>query len=243
MKRSGGGLVTCKIDVNFRRPRIPDVTLWRRIMHRTVYILLSLMLFTSATISQEIENPTETKIRELIDQLANKSAPRKFSRPFERLTKDERKSLEPVVTAFRELTMHFRESLPILIEHLDDNRFSYPREHPTSGFFENQDVGDACHAIIQGKILPKGLSFIDDRDIGVWVELQLNKDWYKDVSNMTLYEMQVDAIDRLLRHPKLERVTPKQWEDGLVRVRQFRDEFVRKGKAVDRTFGPPIAGK
>jgi hypothetical protein len=171
-------------------------------MHLTVYALLSLMLFTCTAISQEIEAPTETTIRELIDQLANKSAPRKFSSPFERLTKDERKSLEPVVTAFRELTKHFRASLPILIEHLDDNRFSYPREHPTSGFFENQDVGDACHAIIQGKILLTGMSFIDDRDIGVWVELTLNKEWYNEVSNMTLYEMQVDAIDRLLKRER-----------------------------------------
>jgi hypothetical protein len=212
-------------------------------MHLTAYILMSLIQFTSTAISQEIETPTETQIRELIDQLANKSAPRKFNRPFERLSKDERKSLEPVEAAFRELTRHFRASLPFLIEHLDDKRFSYPREHPSSGFFENQDVGDACHAIIQGKILLKGLSFIDDRDIGVWVELPLNKDWYQDVSKMSLYEMQIDAMDRLLKHPKLERVTTKQWEVGLVDVRQFRDEFVRKAKAVDRTFGPPIEGK
>ncbi len=212
-------------------------------MQLTAYILLSLMLFTSTAISQEFEAPTESQIRQLINQLANKSAPRKFNRPFQRLSKDERKSLEPVVTAFRELTEHFRASLPILIEHLDDKRFSYPREHPTSGFFENQNVGDACQAIIQGKILLTGLSFIDDRDICVWVELPLDKEWYKDVSNMTLYEMQVDAIDRLLKHPKLERITTKQWEDGLVRVRQFRDEFVRKGTAVDRTFGPPIEGE
>lgn len=204
---------------------------------------MSLMLFTGTAISQGIEAPTESQIRELVDQLANTSAPRKFNRPFERLSKDERKSLEPVENAFRELTRHFSASLPILIEHLDDKRFSYPREHPTSGFFENQNVGDACHAIIQGKILLTGLSFIDERDIGVWVELPFNKDWYQDVSRMSLYEMQVDAMDRLLKHPKLERVTTKQWEDGLVGVRQFRDEFVRKGKAVDRTFGPPIEGK
>ncbi len=88
-----------------------------------------------------------------------------------------------------------------------------------------------------------GLSFIDDRDIGVWVELPFNNDWYRDVSKMTLYEMQVDAIDRLLKHPKPERVTIKQWEDGLIEVKKFRDEFVRKGEACDRTFGPPIEGK
>lgn len=212
-------------------------------MNRIAYVLVSLVLITSTAFSQENDALTEAQIGELIEQLANKSPPRKFNRPFERLSKDERKSLEPVMDAFQRLTQNFRASLPILVEHLEDKRYSYPREHPTSGFFENQDVGDACHAIIQGKILLTGLSFIDDRDIGVWVELPLNKEWYQDVSKMTLYEMQVDAIDRLLKYPKLQRVTAKQWEDGLIEVRKFREEFVRKAKAVDRTFGPPIEGK
>ena len=212
-------------------------------MHYITNILMSFVLFTATAVSQEKSELTEPQIHELIDRLANKSPPRKFDSPFERLYKDERKSLEPVVDSFRQLTQHFLASLPILIEHLDDKRYSYPREHPTSGVFENQDVGDACHAIIQGKILLTNLSFIDDRDIGVWVELSFDKDWYQHVSKMNLYEMQVDAIDRLRKHPKLERVTKKQWDDGLIDVTRFREEFVRKGEAIDRTFGPPIEGK
>lgn len=212
-------------------------------MHFASYLFVFLVLFTTTAFSQENYALSKPQIRGLIDRLANKSAPREFDSPFERLSKEERKSLEPVEDSFRQLTQHFLISLPILMEHLDDKRYSYPREHPTSGVFENQDVGDACHAIIQGKILLKNLSFIDDRDIGVWVELSFDKDWYQNVSKMNLYEMQVDAIDRLLKHPKLERVTEKQWEDGLIDVTMFREEFVRKGEAVDRTFGPPIEGK
>ncbi len=75
------------------------------------------------------------------------------------------------------------------------------------------------------------------------VELPLNKDWYDDVSKMNLFEMQVDAIDRLLKTPKLNRVTTSQWEEGLVDVRKFREEFVKKGEAIDREFGPPVEGK
>jgi hypothetical protein len=206
-------------------------------------IFIAIAMHAGVTAAQEPQRPSEAQIRGWIEQLANTSTPRRHSTPSDRLSKEERKSLEPVEEGFRELTRHFHESLPFLIEHLNDKRFSYPREHPTSGVFYNQNVGHACHAIIQGKVLLTDLSFIDDRDIGVWVELPLNKDWYEDVSRMTLYEMQVDAIDRLLEYPKLERVTNKQWEDGLIEVRQFRAEFVRKGKAVDRTFGPPIEGK
>jgi hypothetical protein len=200
-------------------------------------------MYAVETLAQEPSPPTDAQIRGWIEQLANTSAPQKHSTPVDRLSKEEKKSLEPVKEAFRQLTRHFRASLPLLVEHLNDRRFSYPREHPTSSVFYDQNVGDACHAIIQGKVLLTGLSFIDDRDIGVWVDLTFNKDWYHDVSKMTLYQMQVDAIDRLLKHPKLERITNKQWEDGLIKVKKFRDEFVRKGEAVDRTFGPPIEGK
>lgn len=212
-------------------------------MNRVAAIFISFAIIAGATAAQETKPRSDAQIREWIDQLANARAPRRYASPSDRLSKEERKSLEPVEEAFRQLTRNFRESIPILIEHLHDTRFSYPREHPTSGVFYNQTVGDACHAIIQGKVLLNGLSFIDSRDIGVWVELPIDNDWYHDVSKMTLYEMQIDAIDRMLKHPKLERVTVEQWEDGLAKLRRFREEFVRKGEPVDRTFGPPIEGK
>lgn len=206
-------------------------------------ICISIALLAGTLKAQEVKPVSETQIREWIDQLANSRPPRRYVSPSDRLTKDERQSLEPVVEAFRHLTSNFRESLPLLIEHLHDKRFSYPREHPTSGMFYNQTVGNACHEIIQGKVLLTGLSFIDSRDIGVWVDLPINKVWYQEVSKMTLYEMQVDAIDRLLKTPKLEKVSHEQWEIGLEKVRRFRQEFIRSGKPVDRTFGPPIEGK
>ncbi len=206
-------------------------------------ICVTIGLLAGTSTAQERIPASEAQIREWIDQLANARAPRRYESPSDRLTKDERKSLEPVKEAFRQLTFNFRESLPLLIEHLRDKRFSYPREHPTSGVFYNQTVGDACHEIIQGKVLLTGLSFIDSRDIGVWVTLPIDKDWYQDVSKMPLYEMQVDAIDRLLKTPKLQKVTAEQWEKGLAEVRKFREGFVRTGDPVDRTFGPPIEGK
>ncbi|MDX1927591.1 MAG: hypothetical protein SFV81_13800 [Pirellulaceae bacterium] len=206
-------------------------------------ICVSIGFLLGVSSAQEKKPASETQIREWIEQLANARSPRRYESPEDRLTKVERKSLEPVQAAFRNLTSHFRESLPFLIEHLHDKRFSYPREHPTSGVFYNQTVGDACHEIIQGKVLPTGLSFIDSRDIGVWVTLPIDKDWYKDVSKMTLYEMQVDSIDRLLKAPRLPKVTAEQWEKGLAEVRKFREGFVRSGEPVDRTFGPPIEGK
>ena len=93
-------------------------------MYHIAFVLMSLVLLTSTAFSQENDALTETQIGALIDQLANRSSPRKFNRPFERLSKDERKSLEPVVDAFQRLTQNFRASLPNLIEHLDDKRYA-----------------------------------------------------------------------------------------------------------------------
>lgn len=212
-------------------------------MKIVIAICLSIALVSGTFAADDRKPASEAQIREWIDQLANTSLPRQYEGPSDRLTKEERKSLEPVVEAFRNLTFNFRESLPLLVEHLNDKRFSYPREHPTSGVFSNQTVGDACHEIIQGKVLLIGLSFIDSRDIGVWVELPIDTDWYRDVSKMTLFEMQVDAMDRLLKTPKLPKVTEEQWASGLLKVKEFREAFIRKGEPIDRTFEPPIEGK
>jgi len=208
----------------------------------TAAILCS-MTIVGAAPAQDNAPPSEKQIRSWIEQLANAAPPRKFRSPADQLSEQDRKALEPVQKAFRQLTRTFKASLPFLVAHLKDHRFSYPSEHPTSGVYQNQTVGDACHAIIQGKLLLTNLAFIDSRDIGVWVEIPFDKAWFVRVSEMSLYEMQVDALDLLLKHSKFERVSQEQWDAGLEGVRTFRKDFVQKGIAVDREFGPTIEGK
>jgi hypothetical protein len=187
--------------------------------------------------------PDEAQIRAWIAALANPGPPRRFEYPDEQLTKEERENLKPVSVAYANLTKHFVAALPYLVESTGDKRYSYPQEHPSSGVFENQTVGRACRSIIEGKVLPDNPAVIDEREIAVWHHLPVDKDWYARVKGMSLFEMQVDSLDWLLKQPPPGRGSDKQWEAALQGVRKFREAFVAKGTAEDRTFGPPIEGK
>lgn len=208
--------------------------------------LLLAFLVPSACLTALAEDPPApdaVQIRSWINDLANSQKQRKFRTPEDRLTAEERKSLEPVKKAYAQLSKHFVVSLPYLVESLKDERFSYPEKHPSSDVFENQSVGAACRRIIEKKLLLQNPKLADDRGIAVWRNLPVNKEWYSRVKAMTLFEMQVDSLDWLLKQPPLRGVSKEAWDEELKAVRSYRDKFVAEGKAVDEVLLPPIEGK
>jgi hypothetical protein len=217
-------------------------------MHSTFTssLTVGLMFATCFTaIAQEKPtSPSEAQIRAWIADLANAGPKRKFRYPGDRLTKEEREALEPVKTAYANLTKHFLAALPYLMESIDDKRYSYPQEHPSSGVFAHQSVGQACRNIIQRKILLRNPMVIDGRDIAVWHRFPINDDWYLRAKGMSLFEMQVDALDWILKQgPPSFGVSRAKWNEELIEVRKFREELIKNGKPVDETFYPPIEGK
>ena len=206
-------------------------------------IILSLIASIFNAVAEQDDIPNDRQIRSWVDELANGLPARRFETPNDRLTKQERESLKKVQTAYRQLTKHFILALPVLVEHLDDKRYSFPSEHPTSGVFQIQTVGDACHSIVQRKLLIRNPVFIDTRDIAVALEMPIDGEWYKRVSKMSLFAMQVDSIDWLLKQPKISRVSDEPWNEAMTKIREFRTDFVRKGEAEDSVFGPAIEGK
>jgi hypothetical protein len=84
---------------------------------------------------------------------------------------------------------------------------------------------------------------VDHRGIAVWHGLPIDKEWYSRVKAMTLFEMQVDSLDWILKQPPGRGISKEEWAEELKAVRSFRDEFVAKGKAVDEVLSPPIEGK
>jgi hypothetical protein len=187
--------------------------------------------------------PDEAQIRSWIAALANPGPQRRFQSPNDRLTEKERENLRPVSAAYANLSKHFLVALPYLVESIDDKRFSYPQEHPSSGVFENRSVGAACRNIIQGKILLRNPAVIDSRHIPVWRSLPIGKEWYARVKHMSLYEMQVDALDWISKQSPPDRVSREQWNESLKEVQAFREEFEMKKTAEDRILFPPIEGK
>ena len=187
--------------------------------------------------------PNDTQIRSWIAELANTGPERRHKYPWDRLTDREPEALKPVQKAYTNLTRHFMVSLPLLVESIDDARFSFPQEHPSSGVFENMTVGDACLRIIERKILLQNPQVIDARGIAVCCHLPIDKEWYSRAKGKSLFELQLFALNWLLRQPPPDGVATEEWQQQLTHVQAYRDKFVREGKAVDLAFGPPIEGK
>lgn len=199
------------------------------------------VLVPMSCIAQDKEpKPSTEQIEQWIEQLANKSPKRKFTTPADKLTKDELASLAVVRHAYRQLTKHFRQALPLLVDHQSDRRYSYPSEHPSSGVYQIQSVGEACENLIRGKVLINNPVFVDDRDIAVWVEMPVDKEWFDRVKGMSLFEMQLDSMDWLLKHEPLPRVSEGQWTKRITQYKQSRDEFAKRGIAREEEFGPVI---
>jgi hypothetical protein len=214
-----------------------------RILFRLLLIPIAI-LPTSSALAQDKPTPPDGKqIRAWIEALANKQPPRRFEMPDEQLTGAEKGALKPVKEAYYKLTQHFLVALPYLVESIDDKRFSYPSEHPLSGVFENRNVGNACQSIIERKLMLGDVSVRDERDFSVRHSLPIGKTWYARVKGMSLFEMQVDTLDWVLEQPPPNRVKQGTWNEALVSLRAFRKDFVAKGLAEDRTFGPAIEGK
>lgn len=211
---------------------------------RAVMICLAIdLLLSSNAVAAEPRPPSEVQIRQWIDELANVQKPRKYRTPDDRPTADERKSLEPVKRAYVNLSKHFVQSLPFLMEHLRDDRFSYPTEHPLSAVFSNRSVGAACRDLISRKVLLKSPTLLDHRGFPVAHELPIDEKWYARVKGMTLFEMQQDALDWIVAQPPIEGVSPIEWAKALESVRTFREQFITKGEAIDVVLSPTIEGK
>lgn len=208
-----------------------------------VFIAFLVTSVSRTALAEDAPAPDAAQIRSWINDLANSMPRREYARPSERLTDEARQALEPVKTAYAHLSRHFLTSLPYLVDSLGDTRFSYPSEHPSSGVFENQSIGAACQRIIDQKLLLRNPILEDHRRIAVWYSLPVDKTWYSRVKSMTLFEMQVDSLDWLLQQPPLRGVPKERWLEKLADVRQFRNEFVAKGKPIDKVLFPPIEGK
>jgi hypothetical protein len=216
------------------------------LMKRPCTLLLTAMIVLTPVemlVAGDPSSPSETQIRSWIQDLANASPARHYRDPEDRLTHKEQQSLKPVRRAYLNLTRHFMAALPILIENIEDPRFSYPQEHPSSGVFENRSAGHACRSIIERKLLLENPMVIDARGIAVWYHFPVSRDWYQQAHGKSLYALQVEALDWLLRQPAQKQVRAEDWQQALKRVQEYRDQFVQRGQAVDKESEPAITGK
>jgi hypothetical protein len=154
----------------------------------------------------------------------------------------DREALAKIKAAYDTLSDNFEVSLPVLVKHADDERFSYVYEDAgTSCAFVKGDVGWACCRIIEAHVevyrehleyedpshILRCPSFIGDK----WAEVRR---WSKGRQGKALAELQLEAIAWALRQEKPRYFGSKaEWARALKAVKEMAKRI--------RASGEPIA--
>ncbi len=157
---------------------------------------------------------TERKIRALIEKLASKNSRPKENRGWrvERYPDDwDDRHQEIVYDAEKDLSDFGKTAFPILLEHLDDERFSLIE---VSSDYYNQSVGQVCRMIIENnvEVIPEYYKSCPHFFSGTYHDL---KYWWWWNRNKTLKQMRIDAARWRIRTE--ERINGKG--------REFLDEM------------------
>lgn len=220
--------------------------------NRRIQSLAALSILVAMSLSMDAgERPRSSKKRitaeeceRLVKQLVNPNKPpfkEHYAFPWELDYGKIRKQQEKIREAYDRLSDNFEVSLPILVKHVDDDRFSYVYEDVgTSGVVVKASVGKACNRIIKAHVevyrrevtrpdfafIPRCPNFIIDECGGV-------KKWWKSRKNKTLAELQLEGIEwaRRLKKPRLFE-SDKEWDKA--------KKALRKMTADIRTSNKPI---
>ena len=125
---------------------------------------------------------------------------------------------KPIAAAYDELSANIEVSLPVLMAHAADKRFSYVYEDGISGVYECATVGGACIGIIVAHVevyhtavrkydadgRSKSLWFISDECGGV-------EKWWKDRRGRSLADLQLEGIEWAMRQPKPDYFSKREW--------------------------------
>lgn len=143
---------------------------------------------------------------------------------------------KPIAAAYDELSDNIEVSLPILMKHIDDKRFSYVYEDGAAGVYLTTNVDHACSEIIQehvevyrelvtkhdGEGRSESLWFIDDECGGI-------AKWWRKREGKPLAALQLEGIDWALKQPRPEHFTSKEWAAAKESLRAMRAK-IRDGK-------------
>ncbi len=158
---------------------------------------------------------TAADCERLVRQLANPNKPpfkEAYVFPHKLDARKIMKQQEKIREAYNTLSDNFELSLPILVKHTDDGRFSYVHEDVgTSGVIVKASVGKACYRMIKSHVevyrrevtrpdfafIPRCPSFIMEECRGV-------KKWWKGREKKTLAELQLEGIEWALKLKKPE---------------------------------------
>lgn len=149
-----------------------------------------------------------------------------------------RESFKKVEEAYNALSKNIATALPVLMKRIDDKRYSFVAEDPSSGVYTIRTVGHACRAIVrhhvevhwketkrsvtEGRPREHAPSFISD--LGKWWETRKGR---------SLAELQLEAMEWVMTLKKPDFFQSEEaWKDALTKVGDMADGIRRTKKPV-----------
>ena len=212
-----------------------------------VVIALGLLGISTLAVAGEKPNPpgklpTRERCERLVEQLVNPGKAPFRSDDVPRLpkgitTSDLYRSQAKIAEAYNDLSDNIEAALPVLMKHIDDNRFSYVFESG-SGNYTKATVGDACNAIVWNHVEPYAplVTVMDEarRQYPSFVEecggLKL---WWKGRSGRSLAELQVEGIEWALHRKRPDYFeSEREWVEAKRKLEKMAREVRASNKSV-----------
>lgn len=146
---------------------------------------------------------------------------------------------KPIAAAYDALSSNIEASLPILMKHINDERFSYVHEVFVNGVFQTANVSAASYILVvqhvevyrkavtkhDGEGRSQSLDFIHDECGGI-------EKWWKKRKGRPLAELQREGIDWALKQPRPEYFTAKEWAAAKKALKAMAAEIRDTKKAI-----------
>lgn len=191
---------------------------------------------------------TVAECERLVEQLANPSPPPFTERYVRRLPKGLSeagfyKSQKPIADAYDTLSENIEVSLPVLIAHRRDERFSHVYDEAFSGpSYMCRSVGSTC-AMLAFDHIDVHVPVITGQDANgrpTWFSIESRNDfqqWWQARKGKTLAELQLEGIEKAIRHAQPDYFTPQEWEAAQQKLRSLAAQIRETGKPIPVEHG------
>ncbi len=167
---------------------------------------------------------TAADCEQLVAELVNPGRPPfKRSYVFDEDLKNQdeiRARQKKVEAAYARLSDGIEVSLPVLMKHIGDEPFSHVADNPFSGSIIKVSVGGACADIVREHVEvyhghTEGLE-AGDRPTSLWFISDCGgmEKWWQSRKGKPLAELQLEAIEWVLRHERPKYKSEKEWAES-----------------------------
>jgi hypothetical protein len=129
---------------------------------------------------------------------------------------------------------NFEESLPYLVEALDDERYCMTIDWAEGDAYYNFSVGDICRNVIAAnlEVYRDAIVFSDAPHWNRYNYTAISKSWWQARKGRTLAELQIEAIDWAIarRRAEPESQISERRKDELPALQKLRAEIAKSGK-------------